>query len=60
MRVSECLGLTWDRVDLDTGEIRIEQQTGRIYGEPGVRLSALKTEASKRTVIVPRLVCRIL
>lgn len=60
MRVSECLGLTWDRVNLETGEIRIEQQTGRIYGEPGVRLSELKTEASKRTVVVPRLVCRIL
>jgi integrase len=60
MRVSEYLGLTWDKVNLENGEIRIERQTGRIYGEPGVRLSELKTEASKWTVIVPQLVCRIL
>jgi len=60
MRVSECLGLTWDRVILETGELRIEKQTGRIYGKPGVHLFDLKTEASKRTIVVPRVVCQIL
>lgn len=60
MRVSECLGLTWDRVNLETGELHIEKQTGRIYGQPGVHLFDLKTAASKRTIVVPRVVCQIL
>jgi integrase len=60
MRVSEVLGLTWKDIDLDTGRIRIEQQTGRIYGEPGVRLLPLKTRASKREVIVPPMACDVL
>ncbi len=60
MRVSGCLGLTWDRINLEIGELRIEQQTGRICGESGVSLSELQTDASRRTVAVPPLACRIL
>lgn len=60
MRVSELLGLEWKNIDLTTGVLRIEQQTGRVYGEPGVRLLPLKTAASRRVVAVPPAVCRIL
>jgi integrase len=60
MRASEVLGLEWRNIDLDTGLIRVERQTGRIYGQPGVRLVSLKTKASTRTVQVPGEVCRVL
>src|SRR5205823_4464625 len=46
-----------------TGEedhLRVERQTGRIYGEPGVRLLPLKTRASERTITIPPLACTIL
>jgi integrase len=60
MRVSEVLGLEWKNIDLDTGHVRIEHRTGRIYGRPGVSLGELKTRASKRDVIIPPIVCDIL
>ncbi len=60
MRVSEVLGLEWRDVDLDIGHIRIERQTGRVYGQPGVALVSLKTGASRREVVVPPAVCTIL
>lgn len=60
MRVSEMLGLEWCNVNLDEGSIVIEQQTGRVYGEPGVCPCKLKTYSSLRTVRVPKCVCTIL
>jgi integrase len=60
MRASEVLGLEWKNIDLDTGLIRVERQTGRIYGKPGVRLVPLKTKAATRTIQVPSEVCRVL
>lgn len=60
MRVSEVLGLEWKNIDLNTGHMRIERQTGRIYGRPGVQLVELKTRASKRDVVVPPVACDIL
>ncbi len=39
-------------VDLAAGILRIEQQTGRFYGQPGVRLLPLKTQAAERDVVV--------
>ncbi len=60
MRISELLGLEWKNVDLATGILRIEQQTGRFYGQPGVRLLPLKTRAAERTVLIPPFACQIL
>jgi integrase len=60
MRVSEVLGLERSNVDLETGHIRIERQTGRVYGRPGVELVPLKTRTSRRGVVVPAAVYAIL
>jgi integrase len=60
MRIGECLGLRWQDVDLETGRIRIEKQAQRFYGQPGVHLVDLKSEASHRMVTVPNITLRIL
>jgi len=60
MRISELLGLEWKNLDLATGVLRIERQTGRFYGQPGVRLLTLKTRAAERNVLIPPFACQIL
>jgi len=60
MRISELLGLEWKNVNLATGVLRIEQQTGRFYGQSGVRLLPLKTRAAERNVLIPPFACQIL
>jgi integrase len=55
MRISELLGLEWKNVDLATG---ILEQTGRFYGQPGVKLLPLKTRAAERNVLIPPLPAR--
>ena len=47
-RQGELLGLTWDNVDLETGEINIRQALQKIEGQP--TLVEPKTSRSKRTV----------
>lgn len=51
LRLGEATGLRWDDVNLDTGEIQIRQQLQRV----GKRLvlQALKTEKSRRTLVLP-------
>jgi integrase len=60
VRPSELLGITWDCIDWDAGPIRIERQTGRVYGEPGVRLLPLQTAASRRSIPVGPPTLRVL
>jgi integrase len=60
MRISECLGIEWKNVDLDTGIIRLERQSIQVHGKPGVHLEPLKTDTSRRIVRVPPIVCAIL
>lgn len=60
MRIGECLGLRWQDLDLETGRIRIQTQTQRFYGQPGVHLVDVKSQASHRTIKVPEITLRIL
>ena len=50
LRVAECYGLTWDRVNLEEGYISIERQMKSYDGI--VRLAALKTPNAKRKVYI--------
>ena len=50
LRVAECYGLTWDRVNLEEGYISIERQMKTHEGI--VRLAALKTPNAKRKVYI--------
>lgn len=56
MRISEVLGLTWEDVDFESGEVHVRKQLGRgKKGEPAKRTS-LKTDAAKRTIdLAPQL-----
>jgi len=49
-RFSELAGLTWEDIDLDTGEVRIRRQLAVV---PTQQLAPLKTEKSARTVFLP-------
>ena len=48
LRVSECYGLTWDKIDFEKGVITVEQQMQRQDGI--VKLLPLKTKNAKRKV----------
>ena len=48
LRVSECYGLTWDKIDFEKGVITVEQQMQRQDGI--VKLLPLKTKNAKRIV----------
>jgi integrase len=48
MRLGECLGLTWRRVDFDAGTATIIHQLDRSGA-----LAEPKTERSKRTIELP-------
>lgn len=60
MRLSEILGLQWQRVNLKTGEIVIDRQlaVSRRAGDPR-RITPTKTR-NKRTIIAPRSVLALL
>ncbi|MCK6549537.1 site-specific integrase [Myxococcota bacterium] len=47
-RQGELLGLAWDRVDLDAGRVRIDQQLVEVRGK--LSLSELKTKESRRVL----------
>jgi integrase len=50
LRQSELLGLVWDDVDFDEGQIRVRAQLSRVkQGQPARRV-ALKTDAGRRNV----------
>lgn len=51
LRINEALGLTWDRVNLETGEMVIDRQLQRQPG--GFVLKLLKSRASNRTITLP-------
>ncbi len=52
LRLGEALGLKWEDVDLETGELRVRQQLQR----DGKRLvlAELKTAKSRRTLALPK------
>lgn len=52
LRISECLGLTVDRIDFLRRTVRIDRQALPRTGE-GVSLVPLKTRASARTIPLP-------
>jgi integrase len=55
LRVSEVMGLTWDRIDLDARTVKVDRQiTSRgMFGSP-------KTKRSKRVVPMPEMVAEAL
>lgn len=58
MRRGEILALKWSDINFSTGELRIERQVYTIKAE--VIISAPKTKASVRTVILPQSLLKIL
>ena len=50
VRISECYAVTWDKVDLENGIIKIEKQM--IYYHNVLKLVHLKTKNAKREVIM--------
>ena len=53
LRQGEVLGLTWDNVDLSTGEIRVVQQLQRQTNR-GLVIKNLKTDIDSRTIILTK------
>ncbi|MFF5201744.1 tyrosine-type recombinase/integrase [Micromonospora parva] len=52
LRQGEALGLLWDFVDLDAGQIRVRWQLQRLTGR-GLVLVEPKSRASRRSIAVP-------
>lgn len=52
LRQGEALGLTWEHVDLDTGEIRVRQALKRVRGK-GLLFGSTKSKKSHRDILVP-------
>ncbi len=52
MRSGELLGLTWDMLDLERGELRVERALQRLDGE--YRLVETKTHRSRRRLPLPQ------
>ncbi len=52
LRLSEALGLTWDEVDFENGELRVPYQLSRATREKPARRVSLKTDAGRRDVIL--------
>jgi integrase len=56
LRISELLGLTWDDIDFDQGELHVRAQLSRAHRDDRPRRVATKTSASVRDVpLVPQL-----
>jgi integrase len=59
LRQGEVLGLPWDAVDLDTGELRVKQALQRQSGA-GLKIVPPKSRSSRRTVLLPEQVVEAL
>lgn len=59
LRLGELLGLSWDNVHLDTSRIDIVKQLIYIPGT-GFKFQSLKTDTSKRSIILDKLTVGIL
>lgn len=53
-RLGEIAGLTWDHIDLETGEVKIDRQLDTRSGLIGRDFIPLKTPHSYRTVTIPQ------
>jgi integrase len=58
LRLGEATGLRWADLDLDSGEMQIRQQLQAIHGQ--LVLQPLKTEKSRRTLVLPEVCVRAL
>ena len=58
LRRGEVLALQWDDLNFNTGELRIQRQVYRANGE--LVVSAPKTKATLRTIILPRALVGVL
>ena len=58
LRIGEVLGLQWDDINLDTGEIYIQRQATNIDGN--LHISVPKTKGSVRTILLPQSVTNML
>lgn len=58
LRRGELIGLQWNDLNFNTGELKIERQVARVNGE--LKVSVPKTKASIRTVVLPPAVVKIL
>ena len=58
LRIGEVLGLQWDDINLDTGEIYIQRQACNIDGN--LHISVPKTKGSIRTILLPPSVTNML
>lgn len=60
MRLSEILGLQWNRINIDTGEIVIDRQLAILRKKGDVRRITPTKSRNKRTIIAPKAVLTIL
>ena len=51
LRQGEVLGLTWDDIDFESGEVRVRMQLQRYSG--AYHLDEVKTDRSRRTISIP-------
>jgi len=51
LRLGEATGLSWDNVNLESGEVRVRRQLQRVGKQ--LVLQPLKTEKSRRTLMLP-------
>jgi integrase len=59
IRRSELLGLAWDAIDFDAGTLTIRRTVLEVDHQP-LLVETTKTEASERTIIIPRLLIDLL
>lgn len=60
LRPGEALGLTWDNIDLEAGELHVRHQLQHIAGRGLILKDAPKTDAGHRTVKMPQFLTQLL
>ena len=58
LRIGEILGLQWDDINLETGEVNIVRQATNIDGN--IHISVPKTKSSVRTILLPKAIIKML
>ncbi len=58
MRRGEILGLQWDDLDMNTGELKISRQVAMLNGK--IHITEPKTKTSTRTIILPTYIVKML